>query len=67
MGIKKFAIVVDGEVAATIHFSDEEAAAHEPVGRMVAALSSDPKVIQSPIDVEFGWTYDGSNFIPPVG
>lgn len=58
-----FVFVVDGEVAFKI-----------PVQtifeQMIAALSSDPKVIklssQDKLSVKEGWTYDGENFLEPV-
>lgn len=58
-----FAFVVDGEVAFKI-----------PVQtifeQMVAAMSSDPKVIKlsnnDKLSVVEGWTYDGENFLEPV-
>ena len=58
-----FVFVVDGEVAFKI-----------PVQtifeQMIAALSSDPKVIklssQDKLSVKEGWTYDGENFSEPV-
>ena len=59
-----FAFVVDGEVATVIPMRTEYMPAE------VAALSSDPKVIvlkptQKDLVVP-GWTYDGTNFIPPA-
>jgi len=64
MAIRKFAIVVDGDVAGTIHFDEDS---KEPAAqRLMAALSSDPKIIESPENVEHGWTYDGTQFLPPL-
>jgi hypothetical protein len=59
-----FVFIVDGEV--TLKFPVQTA-----VELMVAALSSDPKVIrlssQEKLSVKEGWTYDGANFSEPVG
>lgn len=58
-----FVFIVDGEVALKIPVQTTL----EP---MVAALSSDPKVIKlSPSDkllVKEGWVYDGESFSVPV-
>jgi hypothetical protein len=57
-----FVFVIDGEVALKIPV-------HSQVEQMVAALSSDPKVIKlasnDKLLVREGWTYDGSEFIQP--
>jgi len=61
--IRRIVFVVDGEVAFKI-----------PVQtifeQMVAAMSSDPKVIKlsnnDKLSVVEGWTYDGENFLEPV-
>lgn len=62
---KMFAIVVNNDVAGTVSlqegFSDTS-------DRIIAAYQSDPKIV--PITDEtigFGWTFDGTNFIPPQG
>jgi hypothetical protein len=62
---KIFAFVVDGDVVATFHIPDV-APNYE---RLWAGLSSNPTVIESTDNpnVQFGWTYDGENFIAPVG
>lgn len=58
-----FAFIVDGEVA--LKFPVQTAV--EP---MIAALSSDPKVIKlsvsNKLSVKEGWTYDGENFSEPA-
>lgn len=63
--IKSFAFVVDGDVVGTIHIPNTSAN-HE---RLWAGLSSNPIVVEStPFpDVQFGWTYNGTTFIPPQG
>lgn len=58
-----FAFVVDGEVTLKIPL-------HNSFEGMIAAMSSDPKVIKlsSPekLSVIDGWTYNGENFSPPA-
>lgn len=58
-----FAFVVDGEVALKIPVQ----IIVEP---MIAALSSDPKVIKlsnsDKLSVKEGWIYDGENFSEPL-
>lgn len=60
--MKAFAVVVDGEVAFTMKHPIR-------IESIIAALSSDPQIVEVPDDlkdnVEFGWTFDGTNFIPP--
>ncbi len=60
--MKAFAVIVEGDVAFTMRHPIE-------VESIIAALSSDPKIVEVPDDlknnVEFGWTFDGTNFIPP--
>lgn len=67
MAIRKWAVVVDGDVAGTISIDTENSAPAVP--RFIAAYDSDPRVV--PINtedpVEHGWTWDGSAFTPPVG
>ena len=69
MANQKFAIIVDGEVAATLAIDDEVQS--DSLQRVIAAYMSDPKIIHIPNEeqhsgVVFGWTYDGSEFHPPV-
>ena len=58
-----FVFIVDGEV--TLKFPIQITL--EP---MIAALSSDPKVIKlsssNKLSVKEGWTYDGENFSEPL-
>lgn len=60
--MKAFAVVVDGEVAFTMKHPIK-------IESIIAALSSNPQIVEVPDDlkdnVEFGWTFDGTNFIPP--
>jgi hypothetical protein len=63
--IKIFAFIVDGDVVATFHIPNS-APNYE---RLWAGLSSNPTVVESTENptVQFGWTYDGQNFIAPTG
>ena len=63
MTLKTFAIVVEGDVAGTITLDDTWEG--ENVPRLIAALESDPKIIPSSEEVQFGWTWDGNTFIQP--
>ena len=63
MTLKTFAIVVEGDVAGTITLDDTWEG--ENVPRLIAALESDPKIIFASEEVQFGWTWDGTNFISP--
>lgn len=60
---KVFAFVVDGEVA-WIHRVDTR------VEHAIAVMSSNPVVVPIPDelvpDINFGWTYNGVSFDPPV-
>lgn len=66
MAIRRFAVVVEGEVAGTISVDDEST--NDAAQRHIAAFSSDPKIVpifgEDPVD--FGWTYDGEAFTPPA-
>jgi hypothetical protein len=61
--IRVFAFVVDGDVVATFHIPSD-APNHE---RLWAGLSSNPTVIDATetVGVQFGWKYDGQNFVAP--
>jgi hypothetical protein len=63
MEIRTFAFVVNGEVIGTIMVPDT-ADSHQ---RLWAGLSSNPIVVESTATegVQYGWTYDGTNFIAP--
>lgn len=66
MSIRRFAVVVDGEVAGTLSISENEPS--EVAQRHLAAYDSDPRIIpiktEDPVD--HGWTYDGTSFLPPA-
>jgi hypothetical protein len=61
--IRSFAFIVDGDVVGTIHIPD----AAPNYERLWAGLSSNPIVVESTNNpaIQFGWTYDGQNFIAP--
>jgi hypothetical protein len=63
MTIRKWAVVVDGDVAGTISIDTSNPATSIP--RFVAAYDSDPKIVPITTDqpVAFGWKWDGINFI----
>jgi hypothetical protein len=64
-GYVKFAIVVDGEVAGTIQYPTTTGS--ETVTRVVAALQSDPKIVEIfNHDIRVGWAHSGTEFTPPV-
>ncbi len=60
--LKAFAVVVEGDVAFTMKHPIE-------VENVIAALRSNPQIIEVPDELQnvvtFGWTFDGTNFIPP--
>lgn len=63
--IVKFALVIDGEVAGTVHF--DTSLNHPSMPRLIAAYRSNPEIIEvSDQGVAHGWTYDGTEFHPPV-
>ena len=63
MTLKTFAIVVEGDVAGTITLDDTWEG--ENVPRLIAALESNPQILPAPLEVQFGWTWNGTNFISP--
>lgn len=64
-----FIFVVDGEVAGEfpvpkiVSPTGETFAAIE---KLIAILSSDPKIVVSDEPVQEGWTWDGASFSPPA-
>jgi hypothetical protein len=60
---RNFAFIVDGEVIGVIAIPD----VNPDHQRYWAGLASNPTVVDSTDmpSVEFGWTYDGQNFIAP--
>jgi hypothetical protein len=60
----KFAIVVGNDVAGTVAL---EQGINDTIDAIIAAYQSDPKIIPtSDENIQFGWTYDGTNFFPPL-
>lgn len=65
MSVIKFAVVVGDEVAGTISLPDDPAV--EVAQRFIAAYRSNPVIIETTEEnVAYGWTWDGTNFVPPV-
>lgn len=66
--MKNFILVVDGEVAGTLPVPDLkiDGITHPSVEKLIAILSSDPKIVVSDEPVEEGSTWDGNSFTPPV-
>lgn len=62
----KFAVVVGNDVAGTISFTDDMTV--ESAQRFIAAYRSNPVMIETNDEhVAYGWTWDGTNFNPPIG
>jgi hypothetical protein len=62
MGRYFFAVVVDGEVAMNLHFTDDIG----PQAKMLNAIySSNPTIIKTNEMIEKGSTWDGTSFTPP--
>lgn len=67
--MKHFIMVVDGEVAGTMPvpmLKDENGELLPAIEKLVAILSSDPKIILSEEPIQEGSTWDGNSFTPPV-
>lgn len=66
--MKKYVFVIDGEVGPDLIFEDQGVGEKFEANRaLAAALSSNPTVVEIPIDspVKPGWTWDGTNFKEP--
>jgi hypothetical protein len=63
--VKTFAFIVDGDVIGTLTIPQSAVNSE----RLWSGLSSNPTVVESTgVDgVTHGWSYDGTNFIPPQG
>lgn len=60
----RFAVVVDGEVAGTFSFDDNNS--DSVTSRMIPALRSNPVVVEDQsLTVKHGWLYDGTTFVNP--
>lgn len=66
--MKHFIMVVDGEVAGTLPIPNMliDGEVHPAVEKLIAILSSDPKIVVSEEPIQEGSTWDGSSFTPPV-
>lgn len=63
---KYYAVVVDNEVAVRLIIVSDGS---DDLERMTSALSSNPKIIETTKinpEIDFGWSYDGTDFIPPA-
>jgi hypothetical protein len=60
-----FILVVDGEVAGELPIPKLDFQS-DAVDKLVAILSSNPKIVVSNEPVEEGYVWDGQNFVPPV-
>jgi hypothetical protein len=63
--MKRYVLVIDGEVGPDLVFEENSSAQHHA---LAAALSSSPTVVEVPQDseVEMGWTWDGTTFTEPA-
>ena len=67
--MKHFIFVVNGEVAGELpvpRFKNSDGELHPSVEKLIAILSSDPKIVVSEEPVLEGSTWDGTSFTPPV-
>lgn len=65
MAILRFAFTVDGEVSHVMEIDDTFE--HTSVPRIISALRSEPIFVEVDNDeIGYGWTYDGTDFYPPV-
>lgn len=66
---KKFAGIADGDVFTILTVDSEFAGLDGSAGqRIIAGFLSEPKFVEIPDNSEItpGWTWDGTNFNPPV-
>lgn len=66
MSIKKFAFIAEGDVFHIWEIVSDEHG-HSPE-MLLAGLASSPTIVEVPdsdMPVGPGWTYDGTNLIPP--
>ena len=64
-----FIFVVDGEVAGEFpvrYARDEQGNLFPAIEKLIAILSSDPKILVSDEPVHQGYLWDGHSFTPPV-
>lgn len=63
---KYYAVVIGNEVAVRLVVVSDGS---DDLVRMTSALSSDPKIVETTNinpEIDFGWSYDGTEFIPPI-
>lgn len=64
-----FIFVVDGEVAGEFpvpNLTDSNGNFYPAIEKLIAILSSDPKIVVSDDPIAEGSTWDGQSFTPPV-
>lgn len=64
-----FIIVLENEVVGEIPIpmiKNDDGVLHPEIEKIVAILSSDPKIVASETPIEKGSTWDGTSFTPPV-
>lgn len=65
MSTVKFAVIVGSDVAGTVVFPDDPNI--EVTQRFIAAYRSNPTIVETDEeDIAYGWTWDGTMFIPPL-
>lgn len=67
--IHHFILVVDGEVAGEFPIQNrltEDGNYIPAIEKLIAILSSDPRIVVSDTAVQEGWTWDGESFSPPA-
>lgn len=66
--MERFILVVDGEVAGELPLPPiptVDGNLHPAIEKLIAILSSDPKVVVSENPIPQGWTWDGEVFHKP--
>ena len=67
--MKKFVVVIDNEVAVNLNIpqiEDESEPMYLYFEKLIAALSSNPTIVQTEEAIQEGYIWDGQNFNPPV-
>jgi hypothetical protein len=67
--MKNFVVIIDNEAAVNVAIpepTDLTNPTHAYFEKVIAALSSNPIIVQSDIKVQEGSTWDGQGFTPPV-
>ena len=60
--MQRFILVVDGEVAGELPVPNVQS---DVIEKLIAILSSDPKIVVSDNPIPQGWTWDGEVFHKP--